>query len=125
MKILVVDDNDIMITVFQNILTGYKVFTADSADKALEILRYQEFDLVITDYHMPEKNGFYLLEKMRTAPEYMINKNTPAIICTADHDEQLMEQAKLKKLKISQFIHKPFTKEQIISAIQNMDMIIF
>ena len=67
--ILMIDDEDLLLTMGEMVLTsfGYKVLTANSGAKALEIFtkKSSEIDLVITDLVMPQMSGRELIERMR------------------------------------------------------------
>jgi PAS domain S-box-containing protein len=67
-RLLVVDDLDLVLEFTSNFLkqAGYQVFTANSAEAALEVLSRQKmpFDLVFTDYSMPGKNGWQLIQEV-------------------------------------------------------------
>jgi len=67
--ILVVDDEDLLLTVAETILTGYgyRVITANSAQRALEVLSKNDraVDLVMTDLVMPGMSGRELVETIQ------------------------------------------------------------
>ncbi|MBL4583814.1 MAG: PAS domain S-box protein [Pseudomonadales bacterium] len=65
--ILAVDDELDLLNMVSKLLTmyGYKVYTASSARIALEILRNQSVDLVLSDVVMPEMDGYVLAGKIR------------------------------------------------------------
>ncbi len=65
--ILVVDDEVIARTNLEHILTkeGYKVVTAANGLEALEHMKKQEFDLILTDLKMEKMDGIELLETAR------------------------------------------------------------
>lgn len=67
-RLLVVEDLDLVLEFTSNFLkqAGYQVFTANSAEAALEILSQQKipFDLVFTDYSMPGKNGWQFIQEV-------------------------------------------------------------
>lgn len=80
-KILVVDDvTDVteMIALFLK-HAGFEVKTANSADMALRMTSESQFDLIISDIGMPEKNGYELAESLRGSVDY---KSTPMIAVT-------------------------------------------
>jgi len=66
-KILVVDDNPPMAKTLEDILAmkGYEVHTAHSGFEALEILRCQKVDIMLTDVIMPDMNGVDLYRETR------------------------------------------------------------
>ena len=67
-SILVVDDEEALLTFAEHILTGwgYKIYCAKNADDALRILENSSIDLLFTDVVMPGKlNGYALAEKAK------------------------------------------------------------
>ncbi len=74
-SILIVDDEEIIRESLSFILTkeGYRVREAANGRIALEILREDSFDLVLTDLEMPEMKGIELLEQVaRFSPETLV-----------------------------------------------------
>ena len=68
-RILVVDDDAATLAIVQNVLNtieGWEVDLFDSADRALEAFRGGQYDLVVSDYFMPNLSGGELLDKVRT-----------------------------------------------------------
>ncbi|MDD2336255.1 MAG: sigma-54 dependent transcriptional regulator [Geobacteraceae bacterium] len=66
-RILVVEDDATFRSLLKTILTGedYEVVDVPTAEKALEILCSQEFDLVVSDLRMPGKSGMELFRETR------------------------------------------------------------
>ncbi len=74
-SILIVDDEEIIRESLSFILTkeGYRVREAANGRIALEILREDSVDLVLTDLEMPEMKGIELLEQVtRFSPETLV-----------------------------------------------------
>ncbi|WDT80154.1 MAG: response regulator [Candidatus Manganitrophus sp.] len=72
MKILVVDDMSSMRRIIKNTLKqlGYpNTDEAEDGDKALEMVRNTPFDLVVSDWNMPNMNGLDLLKAIRQDPK--------------------------------------------------------
>ncbi|MFB0519870.1 MAG: response regulator, partial [Desulfatiglandales bacterium] len=67
MKILVVDDEDIVLESCQAVLelAGFEVLLVPSADKALEAMKSNEFTLLLVDVKMPKRDGMYLMRKVK------------------------------------------------------------
>lgn len=65
-KILLVEDEDIMINLLQKKLTreGYEVSAAKDGEEGLRAMRGIEPDLVLLDIIMPKMSGFEVLEEM-------------------------------------------------------------
>ncbi|MCX7982051.1 MAG: sigma-54 dependent transcriptional regulator [Syntrophales bacterium] len=78
--ILIVDDDREMRDFLEILLEkeGYKVKTAERADKALRYLSQDEFDLIITDLKMPKIDGLDFLRRVRE-----INEKVRVILVTA------------------------------------------
>ena len=73
-RVLVVDDDPMVLFVFSDTLRdlgdAYEIVTAQSGLKALDEVKEEPFDLVITDLTMPELNGVELTEAIRqTSPD--------------------------------------------------------
>jgi two-component system response regulator FlrC len=62
--ILVVDDQEVMREVTSAMLDGHQVLQAGSGEEALDILRNQAVDLIVSDVQMPGMSGFELHNKV-------------------------------------------------------------
>lgn len=117
-KILVVDDSHTTRILQKNILSnyGYNVITATSPVNALEKMKENVFDLIISDVQMPEMSGFEFIEKIREIKEY---KNTPVIIVSSEPKEKYEE--KIEKLEISNYIPKSaFRQNEFVETIEKI-----
>lgn len=110
--VLVVDDDILIRTMSNNILSGkgYDVFTAASASQGLEVLRKEAVDVVLLDIIMPEESGFEMLPK--------INKIDPppaVIIMTAA--VSLETAIKAIRLGAYDYISKSVLKEALFHSV--------
>ncbi len=66
-RILIVDDNHAGMMARRAVLQelGYTIDGVTDPHKALELFRQQHYDLVVTDYKMPQMNGTELIEHLR------------------------------------------------------------
>jgi CheY-like chemotaxis protein len=66
-KILIVDDDVFIIGVMQKILQNYnyEVSSCDRGEEALDRLRQEFFDILITDLQMPEMDGLELIRRAK------------------------------------------------------------
>lgn len=80
--VLVIDDHHDMLDLLRNLLSeeGYRVWTADSAFSAQEILHNDVPDAVVLDIMMPDRPGIELLENIRWDPRL---KELPVICLSA------------------------------------------
>ena len=80
LRVLHVDDDDCFLKVSKQILEmegKIKVETAISVYEALENLKLFQYDVVVSDYEMPGKNGLQFLEELKKIPN-----NPPFILFT-------------------------------------------
>ena len=110
--ILVVDDDASIRESFEKILkrTGYKVLTAEDGEEALDIIRQQSVDLVLSDLRMPKMGGLKLLKASKTlSPEIEV------ILMTAFGDVD----AAVKAMQggAYHFIQKPLKRSVILMTI--------
>lgn len=111
MKILVVDDFATMRRIVKNILVqlGYKnIVEADDGTTAVEILKQEKVDMIISDWNMPKMTGLELLKHVRADADLA---NIPFLMVTAEAQQDNIILA--VKAKVSQYIVKPFTAETL------------
>jgi two-component system, chemotaxis family, chemotaxis protein CheY len=108
-KILFVEDSPTMRRIIANSLTkiGFtQVFDAENGLDALEKLKSSDFDMIITDWNMPEMNGQELVEHLRQQDKY---KLTPILmITTRGRQDDFMMAI---KSGVNGYIVKPFTPD--------------
>ena len=87
---LLVDDNPINLKLLDTFVkaTGMKTAISESAKEALTLAKQQQFDLVLTDLHMPEMDGIDLCHELRKIDAY---KQTPIIVVTADIAQEKLQ----------------------------------
>jgi CheY-like chemotaxis protein len=68
-RILLVDDNKLGLIARKSVLEdqGYRITTAVQGQEAFERFSREKFDLIVTDYKMPEMNGLELIERIRAS----------------------------------------------------------
>ena len=110
--ILMVDDEDLLLTMGQTILSsfGYRVLTANSGQKALDILGKNDppVDLVITDLVMPAMSGRELVEQIRRSSPGM------KIICTSGYIRATGKEDP------ATFLQKPFTSQELLRRVKQV-----
>lgn len=116
-KVLVVDDSMVTRAQIKGFLKQqmFKVMVAAHGEEALVFLEDNpDIKLVLTDFNMPVIDGIELTKEIRK----LQTKNELSIIAmtssTAEHIS-----AKFLKIGANDFIHKPFTKEEIACRINN------
>lgn len=112
-RILVVDDEPMVCDAVEMMLAfdGHAVQTATSGAEALNHLGHNPFDLVITDYAMPQMKGDELAQRIK-----QINPAIPIVMITA-HAE-VLESTGTPLTGIAMVISKPFMLETLREAIR-------
>ena len=107
MKFLVVDDFSTMRRIVRNLLKELGYSNTEEAEDgivALNMLRNDKFDFVVSDWNMPNMTGIDLLKSIR-ADETL--KNLPVLMITAEaRKENIIEAA---QSGANGYIVKPFT----------------
>ena len=116
-KILWVDDEIDLLKPHIIYLTskGYNVISANSGDKALDILEESNFDLIFLDENMPGLSGLETLSIIKAKYD-----SIPVIMITKSEEESIMEEA--IGSKIADYLIKPVNPSQILLSIKkNID----
>ena len=115
-KILVVDDLDAIRDIVSARLRikGFEITKATDGVEALAILEDQPdgFDLILSDYDMPNMDGLELLKKVRAIPAL---KDKPFIMLTSRTEPEKMKAA--KEIGLSAWVKKPFKADAFLSQI--------
>ena len=115
MKILVVDDEDIVLESCQAVfeLEGFEAVLVPSADKALEAMKNDDFDLLLIDVKMPKKDGMYLMRKIKEKwPD------VPIIIMSGYYTTNTIKEA--MKMGAATFIAKPFEPDELVKIVRQV-----
>jgi two-component system chemotaxis response regulator CheY len=116
-KILVVDDS----TTARNQLSpklrdaGLEVTEASDGSEGLWRAREQQFDLILTDIHMPAMDGLVFVQRLRELPNY---KDVPVVALTSDGSAQRREQG--RKLGIRAWVLKPPDVPKLVAGLQSV-----
>jgi signal transduction histidine kinase len=110
--ILVVDDEDLMLTMAQMVLSsfGYQVLIANSGEKALAIIGKPDahIDLVITDMVMPGMSGRELVERLRQSSPHL------KLICCSGFVRPSTEE------EDEMYLQKPFTSQELLRKVKQV-----
>lgn len=108
---LICDDEPEILSLLEDYLMegGYKVVSADSAIKALDIFRSQHIEVIFTDLKMPDMNGLEFVTAVRA-----INELVPIAIVSGNSSREHFKE--YIRLGVDAFIEKPFEPNDILSA---------
>ncbi|MCK4502546.1 MAG: diguanylate cyclase [Desulfuromonadales bacterium] len=119
-KILVVDDSSVIRRLISKLLQihHFQVITAENGIQALSMLeQHPDIKLVLTDYNMPEMDGFELTRKLRRK-----HSQTNLVIIGLSTQGDQYTAAKFIKHGANDFISKPFHAEEFYCRINlNVD----
>ena len=113
-RVLLVDDHHDTCIGMKRMLErrGYEITVAHSADQAVEKVRTQDFDLLISDIGLPDRSGYELMREVR------LNKDLPGIALSGFGTEQDVNQA--RAAGFSEHLTKPINFERLEKTIQNL-----
>jgi two-component system chemotaxis response regulator CheY len=117
-NVLVVDDQQMMrdfITARLRELGISQVALAASATEALKQLHEEKFDLIISDWIMPDMTGLDLVKAVRGHP---VLKKMPIIMASTWPGRDQMEQAKAEG--VDHYLVKPFQTVQLRDSLENI-----
>ena len=109
--ILLVDDEELLLTTCVAVLStfGYQVITANSGEKALELIASNKapIDLVITDLVMPRMSGRELIEQIQ------LRLPGVPILCTSGYERRGKDDDEA-------YLAKPFTSQDLLRHVKRM-----
>jgi signal transduction histidine kinase len=116
-RILVVDDAPELQLLLAKLLTrmGYQDVTAPGATRAIEILREQQVDLLVTDWAMPEANGGELIATLKRDERW---RDIPTIVLTG-HDTD-NERREAERVGCDRFLVKPVMRDELHRVISEL-----
>jgi signal transduction histidine kinase len=113
-RVLLVDDHHDTCLGMKRMLErrGYQITIAHSAEQAVEKVRTQEFDLLISDIGLPDRSGYELMREVR------VNKRLPGIALSGFGSEEDVNQA--KEAGFAEHLTKPINFERLEKTIQSL-----
>lgn len=114
-EILIVEDNPVnqKLIAFLLARSGYTFDLAENGAVALQRLASDRYRLVLMDMMMPVMNGYEAVRALRADPRH---KDLPVIALTANAMKG--EDEKCRSVGCNDYIAKPYSKDQILSAIR-------
>ncbi|MBI3867915.1 MAG: response regulator [Verrucomicrobia bacterium] len=115
--ILVIDDEESLIAVERKTLErfGYQVTACRHFEEALDLFRANpsRFDLVMTDFDMPGKQGLELIAELRR-----MRADLPALLVSGNTTEELRSSAAASGVSV--VIQKPITADELAQAVHDL-----
>jgi len=119
LKILVAEDNEInqLLTKSMLELWGFQTKVVSTGTEVIELMEKENFDIILMDIHMPEKNGYETTSEIRALSNHD-KKNIPIIALTANALQG--EEAKYYAVGMNGFLTKPFSETALYEAIEKV-----
>ena len=116
-EILIVDDEPNIVLSLEYLMqqAGHTVRTARDGEAALAALQESVPDLVLLDVMMPKKDGYEVLQAIRTNPEW---KQVKVVMLTAKGRE--VEREKGLSLGADDYVTKPFATQELVAKVRQV-----
>ena len=94
-------------------LAGHEATVCDNATRALELIKSQRFDLILSDVVMPGKDGLSLLEDLKAA-----GIATPVVMISGQANIEMAVRA--TRLGALDFLEKPLSTDKLLLTVENV-----
>ncbi|KAA0875038.1 response regulator [Nitrincola tapanii] len=118
LSVLVVDDSPMSRKYLERVLNAIgvvKIREARDGAEALQIMKVERFDLVITDYNMPNIDGLELVQHIR---QYTDQPSVPVIVVTSEQNEEPLSA--IKTAGVSAICQKPLSYQTLKKLIRHL-----
>lgn len=114
-RLLVVDDDAFIrrLNTMALLRSGYEVDTAEDGANAWDALHARDYQLMITDHHMPNLTGLELLKKLRA-------KNIPLPVIMASGSLPIEEFDRHPALKPAAMLSKPYLLNALVQTVRHV-----
>ncbi len=93
-------------------LAGHEATVCDNANRAVELLESQHFDLILSDVVMPNKTGMELLEELKRS-----GLQTPIVLVSGQANIEMAVKA--TRLGALDFLEKPLSTDKLLLTVEN------
>jgi len=113
-RLLIVDDEASTLATLSRAfrLAGHEATVCDNANRALELAKSDQFELIFSDVFMPAKDGLSFLEDLRAA-----GVTTPVVMMSGQAHIEMAVRA--TKLGAMDFLEKPISTEKLLLTVDN------
>jgi len=91
-SILIAEDEDFLVRTLKDNLDseGYTVYVAKNGEEAIQKIKEKKPDIILLDLLMPKKDGFYVLEEVKSNPDW---KLIPVIVLSNLGEDESIKRA--------------------------------
>ena len=117
MYIMTVDDSKaVRLTIALTLKQArHRVIEAASGEDALELLKTEKVDIIISDFNMPGMDGGQLVRHIKANPDY---SKIPVIMLTTENSKNRLSEA--KEAGAIGWMNKPFKSEHLVAAVKTL-----
>ena len=119
LRVLLAEDNPVNVLLMKKLLAKWDIVPAiaENGERAIELLQYDNFDIILMDLQMPVLNGFDATVEIRkmTDPK---KAAIPIIALTASALNDIKE--KVREAGMNDYISKPFNPQELLGKIQRL-----
>ncbi len=115
-SVLVVDDQQPTLRMYQRYLSrsNFKVVGVNDPNQVLSLVKQLQPDLILLDVMMPQVDGWEILQALQLDENF---RAVPVIVCSAWESSDLA-----RSLGAADFLKKPITQEELLTAIQQLNL---
>jgi two-component system, chemotaxis family, chemotaxis protein CheY len=123
LNILIVDDSEIIRRVVKKVIkqagiNADMIYEAADGMEALEIIKAQPVDLVLSDINMPRMDGLQMLMHLR---QIETKENLPVIVISTEGSEETVREA--MELGATGYVLKPFSPEKLVEQLRPLGLV--
>ncbi|WP_374948676.1 ATP-binding protein [Mucilaginibacter sp.] len=117
LRVLIAEDNPVNVMLMKKLFSKWKIVPtiAENGERAVEILQYGNFDIILMDLQMPVMNGFDATIEIRKMPD-PAKANIPIIALTASALFDIKDQ--VTSAGMNGYVAKPFKPDELMEKIQ-------
>lgn len=119
LRVLIAEDNPVNVMLMKKLFSKWNIVPtiAENGARAVEIVQYGNFDVILMDLQMPVMNGFDAAMEIRKMHD-PAKANIPIIALTASALFDIREQ--VSNAGMNDYVAKPFKPEDLMEKIQNL-----
>jgi signal transduction histidine kinase/ActR/RegA family two-component response regulator len=119
LRVLIAEDNPVNVMLMKKLFSKWKIVPtiAENGERAVEIVQYGNFDIILMDLQMPVMNGFDASMEIRKMTD-PAKANIPIIALTASALFDIRDQ--VTNAGMNDYVAKPFKPDELMEKIQNL-----
>ncbi|MCC8423835.1 ATP-binding protein [Mucilaginibacter sp. UR6-11] len=118
-RMLIAEDNPVNVMLMKKLLSKWNIVPsiAENGERAVELIQYGNFDIILMDLQMPVMNGFDAAKEIRKMPDPK-KSSIPIIALTASALFDIRER--VQESGMNDYVSKPFIPNELFEKIQNL-----